>query len=57
MSISRVYISNISGEIKSAEEIKNSVWMSKEEFNKNKYPLINTTKEKIIPDLIKEGFF
>ncbi|MDD5191932.1 MAG: NUDIX domain-containing protein [Candidatus Nanoarchaeia archaeon] len=57
MTISRVYITNISGEIKAAEEIKNNVWMSKDEFNKNKYSLISTTREKIIPDLIKEGFF
>lgn len=57
ISINKVYIASISGEIKTAKEIKNIVWISKEEFNKNKYPLINTTKEKIIPDLIKEGFF
>ncbi len=57
ISINRIYITNISGEIKTAKEIKNYVWMSKEDFNNNKYLLIAITKEKIIPDLIKERFF
>jgi 8-oxo-dGTP diphosphatase len=57
LSTSRVYIAEISGEIKVGNEIKNHVWMSKDEFNNNKYPLVDITKEKIIPDLIEEKIF
>lgn len=57
LSRSRVYIVDISGEIKAAKEIKGYAWMSKKEFEEQKYPLIPTTREKIIPDLIKAGYF
>lgn len=54
---SRVYIAEISGEIKTGEEIKSFIWMSKKDYTSNKYPLIITTRDKIIPDLIKEKYF
>ena len=57
LTISRVYLADISGEIKVANEIKGYVWMSRKDFEEGKYPLIATTREKIIPDLIKARYF
>ena len=57
LTISRVYIVDISGEIKVAKEIQGYVWMSRKEFEEGKYPLIAITQEKIIPDIIKAGHF
>jgi len=54
---SHVYLIEISGKIKTGKEIREFVWMSKQEYKNNKYPLIATTREKIIPDLIKAGYF
>jgi len=53
----KVFIVNISGEPKGGKEIQGYVWMSKEDFNNNIYPLIEGDHKKIIPDLIKEGIF
>ena len=55
--ISRVYVVTISGDIKVAKEIQNHVWMTKKDFEEEKYPLITTTRQRIIPDIIKAGYF
>jgi len=57
ITISRIYIAKVSGEPKAGREIKDYVWMSKDDFNNNKYPLLSLTKDKVIPDLIKGGIF
>ncbi len=55
--ISRVYIVNISGKIQVGKEIQKFVWMTKNEFNDEIYPLIAITRQKIIPEIIKAGYF
>lgn len=57
MTIQRVYIVTISGEIVPAAEIESFVWISREEFEQEKYPILSTNKNIIIPDLIKAGIF
>ena len=57
ITVSRVYLVGISGEIKVAHEIQGYVWMTKKEFETGKYPLIAVTRDEIIPDLIKRGLF
>jgi ADP-ribose pyrophosphatase YjhB (NUDIX family) len=57
ISESHIYITEISGEIKTGNEIKEHIWMSKQEYKNNKYLLTATTRDKIIPDLIKAGYF
>jgi len=57
LSISRVYIVSISGKIKTAKEIQGYVWMTRKEFEAEKYPLVAATGKKIIPDIIKAGYF
>jgi len=54
---SRVYLVEIEGKIIPSNEIKGFVWMSRKEFESNKYPLIPATQGRIIPDLIKKGLF
>jgi len=54
---SRVYLVEIEGKIVPGNEIKSFVWMSRGEFDSNKYPLIPATRGRIIPDLIKKGLF
>lgn len=49
---SKVYLTEISGELKPNQEIKSFVWMSKNDFKENKFPLIDVMKNNIIPDLI-----
>jgi 8-oxo-dGTP diphosphatase len=54
----RVYIASLKGyKITPQAEIKDFVWLSKNDFEKGKYPMIPTTQNKIIPDLIKSGIF
>lgn len=55
--IERVYIAKISGQIKPSAEIKDFVWISKEDFERKKYPMITNDQEKLIPDLIKVGIW
>jgi len=55
--IERVYIAEIEGEIKPAEEIESFVWFTKEDFENKKYPMITSTQEALIPDLIKAGIW
>ena len=53
--IERVYMAKISGHIKPSAEICDFVWLSKEDFENKKYPMIRNDQEKLIPDLIKAG--
>jgi hypothetical protein len=53
----RVYIIEISGEIKPSSEIEGHLWLSRKDFDSHKYPMIPTTEKEIIPDLIKERLF
>lgn len=53
----KIYIVSISGEIKPDAEIESFVWLTREDFDKKIFPMIPITEEKIIPDLIEEGFF
>ncbi len=54
---SNVYLVEISGDINVSKEIKGYTWMSRKEFDEGKYPLTPTTRDRIIPDLIKAGYF
>jgi len=42
---------------KPSGEIQSIAWMTRKEFEKGKYPLLKTTQDVIIPDLIKQGHF
>ncbi|MDP3727952.1 MAG: NUDIX domain-containing protein [bacterium] len=53
----RVYIVSIEGEPKASAEIQDTIWITKEEFQQQKYPLIPITEKEIIPDLIEQGIF
>ena len=53
----KIYIVSISGEIKPDAEIESFVWLTREDFDKKKFPMIPIIEEKIIPDLIKEEIF
>ncbi len=57
MTIQRVYIATISGQIIPAAEIESFVWITREEFEDNKYPILAVTKNIIIPELIEAGIF
>jgi len=57
MTQNKVYIVEVSGNPNPSREITNYVWMSKNDFQNDKYPLLSATKDKVIPDLIKEGIF
>lgn len=50
--IERVYIAEIVGKLKPDTEIAELVWITKEDFAKQKYPMITNDREKMIPDLI-----
>ncbi|VVB74308.1 NUDIX domain protein [uncultured archaeon] len=54
---SRAYLAEIEGKIVPGNEIKGFVWMSRKEFDSNKYPLIPATRDRLVPDLIKKGLF
>lgn len=49
----KVYLATIRGGIKPDMEIESYVWLTKNDFEIKKYPMITITEEKIIPDLIK----
>lgn len=53
----RVYIVSVTGNFKPGAEIKDIVWLTKENFEKKQFPMIPTTEKEIIPDLIKQGIF
>lgn len=55
--ISKVYITEIKGELRPGREIVSYVWISREDFNNKKYPMVNVTQKQTIPDLIKENIF
>lgn len=55
--ITKAYITEIRGELMPGREIVSYVWMSREDFNNNKYPVVNVTEKQVIPDLIKENIF
>lgn len=49
----RVYIADVSGEINPGAEIEKHLWLTKEDFENKRFPMITNTQEKLIPDLIK----
>ena len=51
--LSRVYLTSITGEIKVGAEIKDFAWLTKEDFVKKRFPMIQVNEKEIIPDLIK----
>ncbi len=53
----KVCLATISGIIKPDREIESFVWMSKEDFNSNRYPIVTSIKEKAIPYLIDAGIW
>ena len=53
----RVYLATVKGIIKADAEIESFVWFTKEDLAARKYPMIGNTEKKILPDLIKEGFW
>ncbi|KKP32880.1 MAG: hypothetical protein A2312_03115 [Candidatus Staskawiczbacteria bacterium RIFOXYB2_FULL_32_9] len=55
--IERIYIAKVSGQIKPASEIRDFVWLCKEDFENKKYLMIGSDQEKLIPDLIKAGIW
>jgi len=57
ITIQKIYVAKISGELNPSNEIQNYIWMTKEEYKEHKYPLIKITRDKIIPDLIEKGYF
>jgi 8-oxo-dGTP diphosphatase len=52
--VSRIYLVNASGEEKVAMEIIGSVWVSKEDFEKEKYSFLEIYQKYLIPDLINK---
>jgi len=53
----RVYIVSIEGKIKPGAEIERVIWLTKNDFEKHKFPMIPMTENEIIPDLIKHQLF
>lgn len=53
----KIYITSISGDIKTGAEIEDFIWLTKEDFEKRKFTMIPITEKKIIPDLIKQGIY
>ncbi|MFH1506689.1 MAG: NUDIX domain-containing protein [archaeon] len=52
----RMYLAEISGEVKPGARHE-VFWVSREDFESKKYPIIYITAEQTIPDLIKKGIF
>jgi len=52
-----IFIVEIEGEIKSAMEIENYIWVSKEDYFSKKYSIAVTHENTIMDDLIKEGIW
>lgn len=57
ISRNKIYLVEINGIIHPDHEIESFVWYSRDDFEKNKYPMIPLDVEKLIPDLIKRGLF
>ncbi|MDO8537508.1 MAG: NUDIX domain-containing protein [archaeon] len=57
MTKSRAYLVDISGKPTPGKEIQSFVWITKKEYEQKKYSLLNVEQNKIIPDLIKSGYF
>lgn len=57
LTIERVYIAKIEGEIKPDEEIESFVWFTKEDFKNKRFPMITSTEECLTPDLIEAGIW
>ena len=55
--INRVYIVNIKNKPVPKNEIEEIIWLSKEDFLNKRFPMIPVIEEKIIPELISEGYF
>lgn len=53
----KFYLAEIDSEIHTGHEIENFIWYSRDNFENNKYPMIPLDKERLIPDLIKNGLF
>jgi len=53
----RIYIVSAEGEPKSGAEIEKIIWLTREDFEKRKYPMIPINEKEIIPDLIKKKVF
>jgi len=53
--IQRVHIVTISGTPKPDAEIESVIFLSKEDFEQKKYPMIPINEEDILPDIIKAG--
>ena len=53
----KVFITSISGEIKPDAEIESFIWLTRDDFKNEKFPMIPITKERILPDLIEQGIF
>ncbi len=51
---SRIYIVSVHGRLKPGNEIKAYNWLGRDEFTK--YPIIPSTLNLLIPDLIKDGY-
>lgn len=54
-SINIVYVVDAVWDVTIGHEITNFAWISKEDFEHKKYPLLPITQNEIIPDLIKNG--
>lgn len=53
----RIYIVSATGEPKLGAEIEKIIWLTREDFEKKKYPMITINEKEIIPDLIKQNIF
>ena len=53
----RIYIVSAEGEPKRGMEIDKIIWLTREDFQKQKYPMIPINEKEIIPDLIKKRLF
>lgn len=49
-----VYLAEIEGKIVPDAEIRDYLWLTKEDFLSKKYPMITNDEEKVFPDLIKK---
>jgi 8-oxo-dGTP diphosphatase len=56
MTHQKVYLSSIKGDITPQAEIESYVWLSRKDFDEQKYPMIPVNIE-LINDLIKEKLF
>jgi 8-oxo-dGTP diphosphatase len=50
------FFAKTTGTPKPNNEIEKIVWYSKKDFLNNKYPMISENQEKLIPNLISDGF-